>query len=455
VYCRVPYRRAADQTRLDQRERACRDFAAELDVPVPSRHVFLDARAAAWHRTRSPRAFDDLIAAARAGTVNVLIVYGLDELARHAPADADELLSACTAYGLELHDPSDGRDWNDPAVREAVADEAERAGRAAREAAVAVRRFQDGQAEAGLPHGGGRRAFGYTAGYDALVADEAAVVREVFARFLAGDSLSAMAADLNRRGILAAAGGHWSAGRIARLLDAPRYAGLRIVRGQIARDADGNALRGVWPACVTEQDWRQARNLREEQARKRAGGQRARRAYLLTGLVVCDGCARAMAGSAIRTYRTYACSSPYESAPENCARHIGAQSLEAFVEEHALRLLEQWDPGSALDVPMAMPILTEAAQIRIVARDAGALDGVVTGPDARAEWEALTHTRRAAVLRFLFAAIRIGPKTTARSVFDESRVRVFPGPLPDGDGEGAGDGGGSRRGPDPLSQFPD
>lgn len=150
VYCRVPHQRAADQTPVDERQRACRRLATELDVSVPSRRVFLDVRANAWQGARSTRAWDDMLTAARDGTVTVLFVYGIEDLAHHAPSDAADLLHTCRTCGLKLYDPSNERDWNDPDIRRGVEDAANRARQAAQNAATTARRIQDGQVQAGL-----------------------------------------------------------------------------------------------------------------------------------------------------------------------------------------------------------------------------------------------------------------------------------------------------------------
>lgn len=426
VYCRLPHRRAVDQVPLDQRERICRRSAADAGVPVSAREVFLDARADSWQWKRSDRAWTALLATLRTGALTDLIVYGLRDVADHAPADAAELLEASRTHSVRLHDPRGDADWNEPRARAELEAEVSRSLQSIRDASATTRALQRDQVAAGLPHGGGRRAFGYTTGYRALLEPEAAVVREVFARFLAGESMGALAADLNARGVPCAAGGVWSSTRIARLLDAPRYAGLRVVRGQIARDADGNALRGVWRPCVSEHDWLLVQALRLDQRQARAAQYRVRRDYLLSGLVECSGCARSMPGTSIAGYQTYACPGRPEADSDHCARHIGARSLESFVEEHALRRLESWAP----DAPLSAPLAHRVARARMTVRDALALDGVTTGGDAREAWSALTRARKAAVLRFLFASVSVGPKTTARGVFDESRINPIPGPGP-------------------------
>ena len=55
-------------------------------------------------------------------------------------------------------------------------------------------------AEAGRRNGGGSRAYGLTPDRSAIVAEEAAVVRELAARILAGETIRSICIDLNEAG---------------------------------------------------------------------------------------------------------------------------------------------------------------------------------------------------------------------------------------------------------------
>lgn len=68
----------------------------------------------------------------------------------------------------------------------------------------------------------------------------------------------------------------------------------------------------------------------------------------------------------------------------------------------------------------------------IVRPAAEVLDGI-TGHDARATWEALedagNYERLNAVLRFLFAAIRIGESRAPAGLFDYGRISIEQNPI--------------------------
>ena len=118
-----------------------------------------------------------------------------------------------------------------------------------------------------------RRAFGHTAGAKAVVASEAAAIREAAGRILAGETLSAVVRDWNVRGLTTAAGGPWRVNSLSNLL-----VQRRLVSPPQILDADTHArLVGL-------------------HASRGKGARRATRRYLLTGLLRCWRCGGSMRG---------------------------------------------------------------------------------------------------------------------------------------------------------------
>jgi hypothetical protein len=404
-----------------------------------------------WHRSGPRPGWDALLTAARAGNFHHLIIDEPEELFRRHPGAFATFLAVVDEQGLVLHTPAGPWDLNDLAVLRALREQADEADRASQWVSQAVRSAHEDAAAAGRPHGGGRRAYGYQAGTHVLVESEAAVVREIFARFLAGESLRGIGWDLNSRDIPTAYGGRWSPDKIARVIAAPRYAGLRVFRGEIARASDGTYLMGAWEPCVTVAEWEKARAQRLSRAEVDAAGRRPDRAYLLTGLVWCMRCDRHMVGTMVGTYPMYACTDSSRLTPDRCTRHIAAERLETYIEDHVIRVLLRWDDRSVDSAPVAVTTRTptphtgrdvpqhdgpgparprnHTADQAVVVRRTDALDGVVTGQGARFAWDRLSYHRKAAVLRFVLAAIRVGASSTPRNVFDYSRVEIVPHAL--------------------------
>ena len=472
IYCCVPHIDDEDQSTVDRREQRCRQYARAHAISVAPAAVFADPARAVWKPEGGRPGWDALLAALCGGRIRALILDSPGGLVRHRAADLVRLLELCDRQRIALHSVGDAWDLAEPRDRRALLERATAATRSARVVSRASRAAHRDAAAAGRPHGGGRRAFGYEPGMGALIPAESKVVREIFSRFLEGETLRAIALDLNAREVPTALGSAWTVGGVARILDAPRYAGVRVFRGQVRGD-DGGYLRGAWEPCVSVEDWERARALRSGRGSRpggRAGGFGTagsadgadggrnesgrwgqRHDYLLTGLVECMACGHSMVGSVVAGYRMYACASTRGAPPGQCARSIVPASFEEHVEQEAIRILEIWNADRFSALPMlghrragdaAAPVGTvavrtdEGAPARyhalhagVVVRSASAMDGVVTGPDAAAHWPRLPLRRRAEVLRFLYTVIRVGPKTTSRGVFDAGRIALVPHQL--------------------------
>lgn len=440
LYCCVPRRGDEDQTPVDVQERQGRAHAASIGITVPAHLVFADQRRSVWNSGSERPGWTKLLTAVRSGQVPALVVIKPAMLIRHRAADAVELLIAAQENGVELYSMGDSLDLADTNGREdALSQARHHAGKAAA-LSKTVQKLRRQNADDGRPHGGGRRAYGYGPGMHPLIADEAETVREMYKRYLAGESLRAIAGDLNARGIPTVTGSIWTTGGVSRILDAPRYAGLRVFQGGV-ESIDG-LRHAVWEPCVTVEDWQRARAERAARSAA-ADNHRPRAGYLLTGLVVCERCRDHMVGSIVGDYRMYACPSKDKSQPERCNRHIGAKSLEDYVQQAAVEVLLN---SSTTPAPSELPVTIRRGPVgnpvhanrfraghgRVQTQSATVLDGVVTGPEAAAAWSRLPEERRRAVLRFLFASVEIGDKTTSRSVFDTSRIKILPGLSLDG-----------------------
>lgn len=396
IYCRVAYRGEPDTQPLDVQELCCRRQAVELDVQIDIRHVYIDALRQSWEPDAPAPGWQSLLEAIRREPLTDVIVFGLERFLRR-PAELLALAKRTKSAGIRLH--------GCPPV--AIADllgEAQRRLATMKTVSSRVLAAQHKASLAGLPHGGGRRPYGYQPGMKGLEPDEASIVREVYQSYRDGASLTRIANSLNVRGVSTAIGGRWTAASVARILDAPRYA---------CPDS------GMWPACVDMRLWEQV------QVKRHAPAQPARRReYLLTGLLKCSGCGRHMVGSVVGTYRMYVCTKSPRWTGVACRRSIAADPLEALVQERACLLLESLDRRKL--ATLAVAVATDGSA---KVRPHRAMDGVTVGRSARKTWNALTHKRRQDVLRFLYAAIYIGESTTIRSVFDESRVDLVCHPL--------------------------
>lgn len=186
-------------------------------------------------------------------------------------------------------------------------------------------------------------------------ATEAPVVREMFARRAAGETIRALARDLNSRGLPSPFGGQWSPSVVGSILRRERYLGVlswgratkRYVDGTLVRARDGDVARIERPelALIDPDTWSRVRAL-DLPVRGRTGTP-AR--HLLVGHAVCDRCERALVVLRTRhgnaTVPAYACGGAKDRGPAGCPVRMRrrVEELDELVLEWMER--EAYAPG--------------------------------------------------------------------------------------------------------------
>jgi site-specific DNA recombinase len=171
---------------------------------------------------------------------------------------------------------------------------------AANESATKSRRMKrknDQRAAAGLPHGGNLRPFGYDQTRMAIVEDEARIIRQMVARYLAGESTRSLAGWLQESGVSTVSGKPWITTSVKQILTSERIAGLRRHRGEVVGPA-------AWPAIISEDEHRRALAVQQQRT---VAGRRAPRRYLLSGMLRCGKCGSMLYSAARQTTRRYVC----------------------------------------------------------------------------------------------------------------------------------------------------
>jgi DNA invertase Pin-like site-specific DNA recombinase len=265
VYCTVPPPRDPDQTPVDQQEKQCRATARERGLVVPPNLVFVDTVRAGWQPGHTRPGWESLIEAMAPRRFGTLIVYRPEWQLRR-PADLLALLTAIDTHRIVLIAHCSGWDLSDAAFRRELRGRAAKAERNAERVSQQARADHARAADVGRAHGGGLRAFGYAPGLAAIIEHEAVTIREIYAQYLANTGPRAIARALNARGITTALGGDWTPSAVTRILDAPRYAGIRIFQGRTERIETGGYRLGMWPPIVTIEQWENVRALRQAAA---------------------------------------------------------------------------------------------------------------------------------------------------------------------------------------------
>lgn len=474
IYRRLSVRTNGNVANLDAQEADCRALAAQRGVTVVG--VLTDHGESAFDRDDPDDrpGYAELCDAVRDRKVDVVLAWHTDRLWRDDLERALFMRDARRA-GLALVvtpstrvDPSNADDEFTSSILTAVARK-ESADKSRR-----IRRKQRVNAEAGRPHGGRYRPFGYESDKVTVRADEADLVREIARRLLSGESLRSVARWLNTTGHTTTAGGPFAPDTVRNIATSPRYAGLRAVDTRTTSTVVADA---VWKPIITRVEHDKLRALLLDPARK---WKRPARSYLLTGHIECGKCGAGMIamphrerGSNGESQRNYACSRDHGGCGKS---RVVAEPVEQIVVARlgeyvatepfrdALRaaaavdvdpavsrelgdldardatLAEQWAAGTLSDAAWAAArkVLTErrvalSSLVRKTATLPVVLADYVDDP-ARlaAAFEAMPFARQRAILAALVDSVVICPPARHGPHFDPSRVhavrwRALPG----------------------------
>src|SRR5215468_4795713 len=376
IYCRLSHSRDGDTTKVDDQERICRELGGKLAWPVAETYV--DNNRSAWQRNRKRKDWERMLADVDRGHVNALLIYHGDRLIRQ-PFDLELLINLADTKGVKLASPTGVRDLGNADDRFILRIEA---AMACRESDNTSRRTKMGierRRRGGTVNTGGRggRLFGFATDGVALFPPdrcslatrkevaEADIVREVFARVLAGEGIRHIASGLRARGITTTAGQPMHPLAVRRMLTSSRYAGLM---------PDGVSA-AAWAPVVPREDWETAGALITGRAFALAPGHNARR-YLLSGIARCGPCGGPVqvltgyvrpSGEKIAT--RYGCLAPGCRAVFRSLEHLDTYVIARTVA----KLGDRRNPPGR--VPSAPGL---AAELRALAEERAAIEAEIT-----------------------------------------------------------------------------
>jgi site-specific DNA recombinase len=337
IYCRVSEDRTGAGLAVERQEAACRELADRLDLTVVE--VYVDNDISAYSGKPRP-GYRALVDAIRAGQVDAVIVWHLDRLTRQV-AELLDYAKTCQARDVPTHSVTAGTlDLSTPSGR-MTATIAAAVATAEVERMIERQRAGILQAAAAGRWIGGTRTFGYDADGVTVNEDEAATVRWMAGQVLAGTSLRAIAADLNRRQVPTATGRRWRPEGVGALLQRPRLASYYVHRGEIVGRAE-------WPPILDEDTWRGVVAILSDPARRKQQG--TARKWLLSGLALCgvEGCdltvtttsspGHAAGGQTLSAYLCRSGGHVYRNAPE----------VDEYIEETIIERLSRPDAADLL-----------------------------------------------------------------------------------------------------------
>jgi site-specific DNA recombinase len=447
VYCRISQDRGGEGLGVDRQREDCEALCTRRGWQVTD--VFVDNDVSAYAAKPRP-GYDRLIEGLKAGRFTALVAWAPDRLHR-SPRELEDFVDVIESTGAAVATVQAGElDLSTAAGRMTARVVGAVARHESEQKSERVRRQREQAANAGRPHGGGRRAFGYTPDGASLVEAEAALVREAAGRALSGESLRAIARDWNARGLRSAGSGEWSIVTLRTMLSGPRIAGLRVFRGEIVGE-------GTWPAIITRSEHDKLRAVLGN-ARAHARGRPP--TTLLGGMIHCGKCGAVMHASR-RTSgaRRYTCNvAPGRHGCGGVA--IQAERTEQLVADAVMHALDSAAMHRALararrparagddpdvlqsdldqlaeaagrgDLPVreylrARQPLEERRQRALAATDTdAALTPLLGTHDLRDGWDRLDVGGRRAVFAVVIEKVTINPASGRGTRFDPKRIDI-------------------------------
>ena len=271
---------AAVSRQLDE----CRVLAARNDLEVTAEYSDNDVSASKGTRPE----FSNLLRAIRAGQVSTIIVWHTDRLYRRV-RDLVELVELAEKHALRILTVKAGDlDLNNSTGRMlaqimgAVARQ-EVEHKSERQITANIQR-----AEAGVWQFS-NRPYGYERvdGIVQIIESEAAVLREAYDRYLAGETYYAISEDLNDRGLPTTTGKPWTITQLRERLKNPAYAGIRTYKGEIVAMAEAK-----WEPIISLETWERFTMTKARRRTQHDWSNKTK--YLLSGLAICGICGSRM-----------------------------------------------------------------------------------------------------------------------------------------------------------------
>lgn len=389
-----------------------------------------DGRSAKTGKLEAREAFARLVRDANAGLFDVLLVVDVDRLTRTEDMrERAEILGPFQAAGVRIVTPTGGELDLRTLLGElyvtlhAIVAAAENKKRSERIKAGKVRAIAEGRKPAGpTPYG-----WLYVRETGTWFVHEVCgpVVREIFARVIAGEACPAIAEDLQRRNLEAPGGGAWTRQKVWRIVRARRYVGEWTV-DKLRRQSV------AVPPIIDEATWYDAQDKLIEHGKR--GIVKSRHVYLLEGLATCAECG---APIAIRSATTN--SKRTNGNPSPAAYVCRARKLERSCSARIAKVADLDDRlwakiSLALESPELAADLERAAEAR--SADQAAWRADADGYRARI---ATAKDRRAALVARFQRGLLDEAELDVALAASAREVRALEQQLTDAESNGRGD----------------
>src|SRR6266567_1532186 len=222
IYARVSHRVRGEKREpsTEGQVAVCRARLAELDLEEGE--VLIDPGRSAWNPAIKRPAWDELMDRLERGISGGAIMFDLERFTRQ-PKDGERMIDLA-ARGLLILDSESEYDLRTPNGKKAFRDAINAAAYYSDRLSTRSARGKKLRALGGEPNGG-HRPFGFESDLITVREDEAAVLRDLTARLLDGQTQDALIAELNGRGITTSYSKAWTRAGLRKVLTRERNCG--------------------------------------------------------------------------------------------------------------------------------------------------------------------------------------------------------------------------------------
>lgn len=241
--------------------------------------VYQDNNVSAYKKHIVREDWQQLLSDLRDGTIDGLIAYDLDRVARQ-PRDLEDLIDiieSTNAPNTVVTGEVDLSTDNGKMVARILVSIANKS---SADTARRVSRQKEQRADQAKPPVGRFRTYGYLKDFSNFIPEEAELLREARRRVLAGETLHALVKEFNAAGRLPYSGKPWRTQNLSNMLKNPSHAGLRAFKKEVRSE-------GKWPKIFTIDEHEEiVAHLKGNEPYSR----NTARKHLLVGILICDLC---------------------------------------------------------------------------------------------------------------------------------------------------------------------
>jgi len=339
-----------------------------VDLGLPEGKVLIDLDRSAWNPNVKREAWDELMDRLESGKSGGVIIFDLERFTRQ-PKDGERMIDLA-ARGLLVLDSESEYDLTTPNGKKAFRDAINAAAYYSDWLSTRSARGKKLRAMSGEPNNS-VRSFGFEEDRVTIRENEAEILREMTNRVLAGETLMALVADLDVRGIRSSHGNRWETTSLKNLLIRPINCGRIIYKTN--PETGERAVVGRLPGepIVSEEDFDRVCAIFA--ARRRGRPTR----YLCAALAICGapGCGFPLYGRAQKAMKPY----PDGSVRRHywCVRSVGGcgktsidqRALDKAVSTLVIEILSDSRNTAAIETA-AREIASEAARLDLAIAEA-------------------------------------------------------------------------------------